>query len=331
MVIVSIVVRVPYVVWEPGATTNLLGTTGSLRIVDIQGQEPAETTGKILATSMVQSSASSSITLPALIANYLRPNRSVMPADAVLTQGELRPEALDARRIETQASREQAMAAGVRVTGGKVVERPKIIAVRANGPAHNILYSGDFIRAIDDTPMSTENDVRLYLRNNKQVGGQAVVEVQRGSEVLIVTVAKLVGSPSDGTIASMGVTIGTGYLYQPSIKVNLPLDVSHPSQGLALGITTVDLLHNKDLTQGITLAAVGRVSSTGEVTRVAGINEHAQSAANQRATLFLIPIDNCLDISLAFPGMTIVPVSTLKEAVEVVDRWNDSTAEIPSC
>ena len=320
---------VNFVIWAPGPATDLLAVNNGRPVIDITGVDPHGSSGSILSTSMVATSQDSTVTLPTLIISYILPNRAVMPRDAVYSPGQNLDEAQEARRTSIETSREQAMAAGVRQAGIEVIEGPKVLTVRPNGPANAILLPGDFIVAIDGTPMSTENDVRQYIRNNKQVGDQVVVTVLRLGQTQILTVPKLQGSSTDGTLPTMGTTIGTGYLYTPNIRLNIDASMGDPSQGLALALATFDLLTASDHIQGSVVAAAGRISASGEVTAVEGINEHAASAASASATIMIIARDNCADITGRFPDLSIVPVTTLQEAVEALTAH--SKGDLPTC
>jgi PDZ domain-containing protein len=280
---------------------------------------------------MEPSSRQKPTTLVSLFINYLAAQRSVMPLDTGAAQGQLADDQLETRRIDVQTSHAQAMAAGAREAGITVGERPKVVSVRANGPAHQILFPGDIIRAIDDTEMGTENDVRLYMRNNKQVGGQAVVSLVRDGQEIIVTVSKLISLPTDGTVASMGITVGTGYVFSPQVQFHQVVDDGDSAQSLALALTTSALLADHDFLRGRTIGAAGRVSPTGEVTRIPGINEHIESALLAHVSLLFIPLDNCPDISSPDPAVTIVPITTLHQGIDILDRLGDDPSILPTC
>jgi len=330
MVVVVCVTPTDFVIWSPGESTDLLGSTDGTPVISISGTSHAAT-GEILATSIVQTPQTTSVTLPAVVINFIAASHTVLPRDAVYSPGRTETETTDSRRQDIEASREQAIASGVRQAGIEVVERPKLTAVRQNGPAYRLLYPGDFILAIDNVSMSTPNDIPQYIRSNKQVGDQVVVTVFRpGVGEQTITIPRLAGSSTDGTVPTMGTTPGPGYLYTPIITVTMDVDQQDPSQGLALALATYDLLSDSDATAGQTVAAAGAISFAGHVTQVSGINEHAMSALNAHATMLIIPSENCGDLTESFTGMDIVPVDTLAEAVSAV-RDHQSGAKLPSC
>jgi len=321
-----------FVVWAPGVSTDLLGTQSGAALIQISDAQTHTASGEILATSMVQSSQTARVTLLNVVVNYLQDNHEVLPRDAVYSPGRTQTETTDSLRQEIESSREQAIASGVRQAGIEVVEHPRLLAVRQNGPSFNILFPGDFILAIDNVPMSTPGDMLQYIRGQKAVGDQVVVTVLRPgtAEPQAVTIPSLAGTSTNGTIPTLGTTPETGYLYSPGISFTMDVDQGDPSQGLALALATFDLLTEDDDTAGQTVAAAGAISFAGDVSRVPGINEHATSAMDAHATLFLIAQDNCADLTADFPGMDIVPVATLNDAVGAV-RNHSSGAPLPHC
>jgi len=322
MTAIVCVVPTDFVVWAPGESTDLLGVQSGVPLIQVSEERDHAATGEILATSMVQTSQTARVTLPSVVINFFMTNHAVLPRDAVYSPGRTQTETTDSLRQEIESSREQAIAAGVRQAGIEVTERPKLLAVRQNGPSYNILFPGDFILAIDNVPMSSPADIPAYIRGNKSVGDQVVVTVLRpgDSEPQAVTIPRLAGTSADGTIPTLGTTPGTGYLYYPTVSFTMDVDQGDPSQGLALALATFDLLTEDDNTAGQIVAATGVISFEGDVSRVSGINEHAMSAMSANASLLLIPRANCADLTQDFTGMDIVPVTTLRDAVNAVHQ-----------
>ena len=339
MAVIVFTTPTDFVIWAPGSSTDLLGASSGVPIIEIANGPDYAASGEILATSMVQTSQTARVTLPSVVVNYMKPNHAVLPRDAVYSPGRTETETIDSLRQTIQSSREEAIAAGVRQAGIPVEEHPKLLAVRQNGPSYNLLFPGDYILAIDTEPMNTPSDMVTYIRTQKKVGDQVVVTVLRpGSpQELQVTIPSLAGSSTNSAIPTLGTTPGNGYLYSPSIDVTMDVDSGDPSQGLAVSLATYDLLSEQDNTAGQVVAATGVISYEDDndekvtrVTRVTGINEHATSAMNSFATMLLIPKDNCADLTESFAGMDIVPVSTLQEAVDALHN-HSAGAPVPHC
>jgi len=91
-----------------------------------------------------------------------------------------------------------------------------------------------------------------------------------------------------------------------------------PSAGLVFALSLTELLTQEDLLQGRKIAATGTISKGGYVGIIGGLQEKLISVARAGVTTVLIPRDNCADISRVPGGITVIPVVTLDEAVEVL-------------
>lgn len=318
------------VIWSPGTAVNVVDVEDADPVIQIEGGTDVPS-GQILATAMTQSAPDATVTLRGVIMGYFMPNRDVVPRDAVYSSGQSASDVADARRTAIESSRDQALAAAVGQAGMDVLERPKVQSIRPNGPAFGILQPGDFIVSIDNRPMSAPSDVVTYIRS-KKVGDQVVLKILRDGAPLTLTIAQLAGSSTNNTIPTMGAPVGTGYSYAPEIRIGTDVDQGDPAQSLALALGTYELLTNRDDTAGQILAATGVVAPDGTVSSVSGINEHALSAWSSGAVVLFISSDNCSDITLSrFPGMAVVPVTSLDEAVTALRDYAGGSTTLPSC
>ena len=79
------------------------------------------------------------------------------------------------------------------------------------------------------------------------------------------------------------------------------------------------------------IAGTGTISMKGEVGAIGGIRQKMIGAQKAGATLFLAPQSNCDDVVGHVPsGLTVVPVSTLTQAVQAIGKYNDGSIQ-PSC
>jgi len=317
-----------FVVWSPGSAVDLVDPANPVIQVQSGAGAPG---GHILATSMVATGRASSASLAEIVVAYWSPNHAVLPWDAVYSPGQTAAEAAEADRQATEASREQALAAGAAAADVLVEPRPKVLSVRQSGPAYGLLLPGDLILTIDNTQMAGDDEARDYIRTKKKVGDPIVFTVQRGEKRVTITIPKLAGSSSDGTVPTAGVTLGPGFWYSPRISVTLETEAGAASQGLALALATYDLVLGRDIAAGTTVAAVGRVGADGTVSQVSGINEHAMSAWTAGADWLIIPRANCADVEGRFAPMTIVPVQSLDEAITALDGIGIPGTAPPHC
>ncbi|MFE2278371.1 S16 family serine protease [Streptomyces sp. NPDC059454] len=121
------------------------------------------------------------------------------------------------------------------------------------------------------------------------------------------------------------------------IEVGLKLaDVGGPSAGLLFSLGIVDKLDGDgsggDLTGGRVVAGTGTIDADGTVGAVGGVPLKTQAAERDGATVFLVPKAECSDAQAELPeGLRLVPVTTLKGAVEALVNLEKGTGRVPSC
>jgi PDZ domain-containing protein len=122
-----------------------------------------------------------------------------------------------------------------------------------------------------------------------------------------------------------------------NIKVTLKLaDVGGPSAGLLFSLGIIDKLDGDgrggDLTGGRTIAGTGTIDADGTVGAVGGVGLKTQAARRDGATVFLVPKDECGDAKAELPkGLRLIPVTTLKGAVNSLVSLETGKGSVPSC
>ncbi|MFJ5773632.1 S16 family serine protease [Streptomyces sp. NPDC093094] len=121
------------------------------------------------------------------------------------------------------------------------------------------------------------------------------------------------------------------------VKVTLKLaDVGGPSAGLLFSLGIVDKLDGDgaggDLTGGRTIAGTGTIDAAGRVGAVGGVALKTQAARRDGATVFLVPKAECSDAKSELPkGLRLIPVTTLKGAVDALTALESGKGSVPSC
>jgi len=121
------------------------------------------------------------------------------------------------------------------------------------------------------------------------------------------------------------------------IKVSLELaDVGGPSAGLLFSLGIIDQLDGDgsggDLTGGRVIAGTGTIDAEGTVGAVGGVALKTQAAHRDGATVFLVPKAECADAKAELPkGLRLVPVTTLKGAVDSLVSLSTGRGGVPAC
>lgn len=116
------------------------------------------------------------------------------------------------------------------------------------------------------------------------------------------------------------------------VKVTLRLaDVGGPSAGLLFSLGIINKLDG-DLTGGRTIAGTGTITADGKVGPVGGVALKTQAAHRDGATVFLVPRAECADARAELPkGLRLIPVTTLKGAVDSLVALETGKGSVPSC
>jgi PDZ domain-containing protein len=99
---------------------------------------------------------------------------------------------------------------------------------------------------------------------------------------------------------------------------NITFDVKKtggPSGGMIFAIGVIELLTEKDLLKDRHIAGTGTISTDGKVGPIGGINLKILAAHRAGATLFIAPAGNSAEIAHVPPGIKVVTVATLAEAI----------------
>ncbi|MFF7351871.1 MULTISPECIES: S16 family serine protease [Streptomyces] len=121
------------------------------------------------------------------------------------------------------------------------------------------------------------------------------------------------------------------------VKVTLKLaGVGGPSAGLLFTLGIIDKLDGDgsggELTGGRTIAGTGTIDADGKVGAVGGVALKTQAARRDGATVFLVPKAECADAGAELPkGLRLVPVTTLKGAVNALVALEKGKGPVPSC
>ncbi|MEU6257750.1 S16 family serine protease [Streptomyces sp. NPDC047043] len=127
------------------------------------------------------------------------------------------------------------------------------------------------------------------------------------------------------------------HLSDEKVKVTLKLaDVGGPSAGLLFTLGIIDKLDGNgsggELTGGRNIAGTGTIDADGKVGAVGGVALKTQAARRDGATVFLVPKAECSDAKSELPkGLRLIPVTTLKGAVNALTALETGNGSVPAC
>ena len=205
--------------------------------------------------------------------------------------------------------------AATRKTSGQL----RMTTIEATGPDASV-HLGDVLDAWFRT------DKAVMPRDSVYPSGDSVKEIEQHNADQM---KESQDTASEAALSYLG--------EKDDVKVTLRLaDVGGPSAGLLFSLGIVDKLDGDgsggDLTGGRTIAGTGTIDADGTVGAVGGVALKTQAARRDGATVFLVPKAECSDAKSELPkGLRLVPVTTLKGAVESLVALEKGTGSVPSC
>jgi Lon-like protease len=324
-------VPVPYVTWAPGATYNLLGKVGDKQAITVTGVPSYSTSGELLMTTISVTAPDSTLSLPEILISYFMPAREVLPRQSIYSTGASASEITTKDSKLMVESQDSAVVAALREAGVSVTEVPMVDSVQTSGPAAGILEPGDLITAVDGVAVATPAAVKAAIRS-QNVGQSVSFSIKRDGAVMTQTVVtRAITQAPDVPVVGIDVTVG--YEYAPKVTFAIDSDVGGSSAGLMFSLAIYDQIKQGDLTGGQIIAGTGTMAADGTVGQIGGVEEKLSAAARDKATIFVLPKNDCTKLSSVPDGVRLVPVSTLKEAVSKLTALQDPTtaASVPGC
>ncbi|MEU9649199.1 S16 family serine protease [Streptomyces sp. NPDC048110] len=192
----------------------------------------------------------------------------------------------------------------------------RMTTIEATGPDASIRL-GDVLSSWFDT------DRAVMPRDAVYPSGDDVSEIEEYNQ------EQMKESQDSATAAALG------YLRMDRDDVDVRLrleDVGGPSAGLLFSLGIVDKLGAGDLTGGRVIAGTGTITDDGKVGAVGGVPLKTQAARRDGATVFLVPKAECSDAQAELPkGLRLIPVTTLKGAVDSLKALESGKGGVPAC
>jgi PDZ domain-containing protein len=259
-----------------------------------------------------------------------------VPASQLVTQAYL-------QMFDSQnAAKVAAMRAlGLRVVGSSVGATVWLVA--ADAPSAGVLSVDDRIVWARGKPVRNECQL-LQALDGAAPGSRVALKIERvkvsssgvfGAYAPPATVEVPIGlvppkAPSSGCPGNptTAVSFALGIELEDATQWHFPVHVSintanigGPSAGLAMTLGIIDALSTTSITGGLKIAATGTIDPSGHVGDVGGVPQKTIAVENAGATVFLVPkVELGPAEGAASPGLTVIPVTTLQQALAAIER-----------
>jgi len=320
---------VPYVVLSPGPTFNTIGDVNGVPLVEISETTTYPVTGNLdMTTIREEGEPRSPLTVYGALVAWVDPDRAVLPRELLYGEEETGEEVEQRNAVLFSTSQSNAVAAAMGALDKPVIGDVVITAVVEGTPAFGVLDAGELILRVDGRQVTRPEDVVTAVRA-KPVGSTLDFTVERDgteADVQLDSAPK----PDEPDVPYVGITVGINYRAEFPITFTLE-DIGGPSAGLMFALAIVDKLTPENLAAGGHVAGTGTIDPAGRVGAIGGIRQKLAGARGAGATLFLMPDVHCEEAQGHIPdGLTVVPVSTLDEALDALAAWR-SGGPLPAC
>lgn len=329
LVIVAWVVPLPFTIYSPGPTVNVLGKFQGNPIIEVTGRKAYRDGGELRMTTVSETTRTARLGLWTLLSAWISRDSAVYPHSvAYPDQSGTTEEDRQQGAVQMSSAQDSATAAALTKLGYKVRSVVAIAAVEQGAPASGVLEANDTIVKVGDTAVGTPDEAVAAVQKAKP-GVPLTLTIKRAGN----TVTKTLTPGDRQGKAYLGVSLGSTFEFPFQVRISIDPAIGGPSAGLMMALSVYDTLTPGSLTGGAHVAGTGTIDGAGHVGAIGGIQQKIPGAMHDGAKLFLVPAANCQDIAGANNGdMRLVKVSTLSGAVSAIETWTkDHSAALPSC
>lgn len=322
----------PYVVYSPGLTVDVLGTTEpdgeGEEIIEVEGAKTYRDDGQLRMTTVLVSQPDTTVTLPQLIGAWFDGDDAIYPYASVYQPDDTDETQREEGAFQMASSQDAAIASALVELGYDVNPTPVVSVVEEGTPADGELREGDHLVSINGREVTTV-----------QEAAEAVDATGEGEPVELTVTRK--GKRLDFAIPReqmeggqrIGIQMRDSFRFPVDVTVGVDPQIGGPSAGLMFSLGIYDTLTPDSMTGGEIIAGTGTIAPDGTVGPIGGIDQKIAGARDDGARLFLVPADNCPDAVDAPAGdMRLTRVATMSEAVDAVEAWAaDPDTDLPQC
>ena len=345
-----------YVKEGPGPLFDVLGTYQEKDVIEVSGAPSYKTFGKMnMTTVSVSGGPYTELSGAEAFYSWLAfdGNRSlVVPTDALYPHVS-HEQATAATGAQMADSQTQAKVAAMRQLKMAVTEKVQVLSTVEGSPAASALKADDRIVKVGEKQIETLTDVPKAV--NASNGSPLDVTVERDGTQQTFKLTPV--RSSDDSRWILGAGLKQSYDLPAHVQYNLD-GVGGPSAGLMLALGTVDKLSEGTLLADEDaggdpyrsyISGTGTIDADGKVGAIGGIKYKILATGRYGARYFLAPKENCDSIvkmqaqdpdlfnyyhaGQVSGTMTVIPVSTLDEAVKTVEAIKSGTPDdsLPRC
>jgi PDZ domain-containing protein len=318
----------PYVVYSPGPTYDILAESAGEEIVQIEGAKAYRDDGELRLTTIYVSQPEERVTLPSLVKAYFSEESAIYPRSSVYRPTDTDESHDQLTAVQMASSQDNAIAVALKALGHDVKTIVEVTEVADDMPAAGLLQPGDQVLAVDLVEITGVADVGNAV-GMVAAGDKTYFRILRGGKEEMI---EMVPREVDGR-QMVGIGVSERHEFPFEVKVGISDNIGGPSAGLMMSLAVYDTLTEGSLTDGHVVAGSGEIAPDGAVGPIGGAQQKVAAARDTGVELFLLPAGNCDDLSgIETDDMTLASVESMQEALDVIETWvDDPDADIPTC
>ncbi|HYG92051.1 MAG TPA: S16 family serine protease [Nocardioides sp.] len=326
--VLAVAVPLPFAAYSPGPTFDILAKDqNEAELIQVDGHKTYRDDGQIRFTTVRSTGRYDELGLGALLQRWIDPDQAVVPFEVAHPPDQTAEEDEIQGEISMVTSQDVAVAVALEELGEKVKPLIQVAHVDDGSPAFGELRVRDKFLEVDGEPVRTTDDIVEGVRDHGP-GDPVELLVNRAGKRVTVQIEP---EPEDGEMR-IGVRLGLGYEFPFDVSIHVDESIGGPSAGLMFSLAVYDTLTPGSLTGGEVVAGTGEIGPDGKVGPIGGIEQKIAGAEDAGAELFLVPPDNCTDVSGLDPDLRLVKATTMHDARLAIEAWaEDPDAELPAC
>jgi PDZ domain-containing protein len=328
LLIAALVLPIPYVLFQPGTTVDVLSEVGGKERIRVQGHKAYYDGGELRMVTIYVTEPDHEISLGTALWGWVSRDDAVKPHDSVYDPNETAKQNDVASAIQMATSQDTATAVALRALGYDVPSVPVVSPIEKGLPADGKLQPGDRFVSIGGKKIKTWQDVVDAITTSKAGKPLTFVVERDGTRPKVVVTPRMVGGR-----VRVGISEAYDYRFPFDVTIDIDKSIGGPSAGLMFSLSVYDTLTPGPLTGGHIVAGTGEINPDGTVGPIGGIQQKIAAARDAKAELFLVPAANC-DEAMGAPkdDVRLARVETMEQAKGVVEAFaaNPDT-DLPAC